>query len=366
MVSTTHPRIDKLVKELQNSGIDAFLACDPISMGYLHGFHEGGGERFLTLAVNSSGKTLMICPALSATQASRSGIADIRSWRDGEDALELFKAVADEWNLRSAIIAVDDEMPAHMLLPMQKILPAALFKTGQEVIAKLMRVKEPQELDLMRKAASIADRAFPAALNAVKPGATEAEVEAALTSEMRKLGGKPTFCIIATGANGAEPHHLSDDTKIQSGDVIVMDFGCSVDGYQSDITRTVCCGKASDKAKKVYTIVYQAQASARSKIKAGSTCESIDHAARKVIDDAGYGDYFMHRTGHGIGMRGHEEPFIVSGNLMELEPGHCFSVEPGIYFPGDFGVRIENIVTATSNGHESFNEEPSETLIEVC
>src|SRR5205823_5010713 len=143
------------------------------------------------------------------------------------------------------------------------------------------------------------------------------------------------------------------------------DYGCTVQGYYSDITRVVACGKAPKEAHRVYEVVYRAQAAARKAIRPGVEACEIDRTARHVINEAGYGKYFVHRTGHGIGMRGHEDPYIVDGNDTELEEGHCFSVEPGIYLPGQFGVRIENIVTVTPTGHESLNEEPAERLLEL-
>ncbi|HTQ10627.1 MAG TPA: M24 family metallopeptidase, partial [Fimbriimonadaceae bacterium] len=226
--------------------------------------------------------------------------------------------------------------------------------------------KDAEELGLLRKAGKIADDAFDAVRLKIKAGMTELEVDQMLQDAMRGFGGRPAFCIVATGPASAEPHHLSDSTVIEEGHMVVLDFGCSVEGgYMSDITRTVFVGKPSEEAKKVYDIVYRSQAAGRAAIRAGVAPQDVDRAARKVIADAGYGEYFVHRTGHGLGMRGHEEPFIIEGNEEPLEPGQCFSVEPGIYLPGRFGVRIENIVAATSDGHESMNREPSETLIEV-
>jgi len=334
-------------------------------MRYLHGFAEHGHERFMTLAVKATSEIVLICPSLSKSQAERAGIGDVRSWSDGEDPIALFQELAQAWNLRSAIVAVDDELPAHLLLKMQEALPAALFKSGGEILASLMRTKDEQELGLMRKAARIADGAYQAALSALRAGTTEQDLQDVLNAEMRRLGGTPTFCIIAAGKNGAEPHHITDSTRISSGDVVVMDFGCSVEGYNSDITRVAACGKASEEAHRVYDVVYRAQEAGRVSIRPGTTCEEVDRAARQVIQDEGFGEFFVHRTGHGIGMNGHEEPYIVEGNEMALQPGYCFSVEPGVYLPGKFGVRIENIVTVAENGHESFNEEPSATLVEI-
>lgn len=365
MISQTKSRISQLAQQVGEAGGDVFFAWHPVSMSYLHGFGEGGHERFLTLAVRLTGEMALICPALSVTQAQRSGIQNIRSWKDGQDAIVLFNNLAEEWNLRSGILFVDNDMPAAQLLQMQEALPAALFKPGQEIIAKLMRKKDADELALMRKAAEIADAAMEPALKQLRAGMTELQFASILRADMQRLGGKPSFCIVASGANSAEPHHESDDTPIMEGDVILLDYGCTVDGYNSDTTRVVGLGRVPEEAHNIYAVVFKAQQAARKAIRAGVPAQTIDRAARKVIDEAGYAQQFMHRTGHGIGLRGHEEPFIVEGAEEPLEVGECFSVEPGIYLPGRFGVRIENIVTPTIHGHESFNEEPSERLIEL-
>lgn len=365
MPTTAANRLPRLAKALGDSGFDAFFAWHPVTMGYLHNFNEGAIERFLALCVNRDGRTAIICPSLSVTQARRAGITDVRSWRDGEDPLALFDRLADEWNLRTAIIAVDDELPAHMLLAMQAALPAALFKSGGDVISGLMRVKSTEEIAFLTEAARIADGAYEALLGQIKVGMTERQVDFILRNEMAKLGGVPTFAIIATGLNGAEPHHMSDDTVLKDGDVVILDFGCSVEGYLSDITRTLAIGKPAQEAIDVYRVVYEAHMAARRAIAPSVSCETIDHAARKVIEDAGYGEFFMHRTGHGIGMKGHEEPYIIAGNSMPLAIGHCFSVEPGVYLPGRFGVRIENIVTVADRGHVSLNVDPAPELLIV-
>ncbi|MEQ1822521.1 MAG: M24 family metallopeptidase [Fimbriimonadaceae bacterium] len=359
------PRTNELSTLLSSQGADAFFGWDPITLGYLHGFNEGAGERFSTLAVHADGRSSMICPALSVNQATRAGITNIRSWKDGEDPLVLFAQLAAEWNLKSSIITVDAEMPARMLLAMQHALPGALFRQSDAVLAALMRIKKQDEIAALRRAAVVADQAFPAALAALKPGVTENEIDYVLRTEMRRLGGTPAFSIVAAGANGAEPHHLSDNTVIKDGDVVIMDFGCDVDGYMSDITRTVCVGKPSDEAISVYKHVYDAHMGARDRIQVGVACEMVDRAARTVIDQAGYGEFFFHRTGHGIGMKIHEAPFIVNGNQEPLSVGECFSIEPGIYLAGKFGVRIENIVTVTQSGHDSLNDEPSPFLLQV-
>lgn len=362
MTGVVSERLVRLGQVMAAEGVDAFFACKPISMGYLMGFKEDGHERLLIVAVKPDGTTRLICPALTATQAKRVGFEDIRPWSDGEDPLVHIRQLADDWNLKSAIIAVDNEMPAHILLNLQETLPAALFKAGSPILSQLMRIKDKAEIEKMQRAADMADQAYEQVKPQIKAGQTELQVSKLLSDAMEALGGKPTFSIVAAGPNGAEPHHLNDDTPLRPGDVVILDFGCDYQGYQSDITRTVAIQHATDKAKEVYEIVFKAHMAAREVAKKGTTSGAVDQAARKTIEDGGYGEFFFHRTGHGIGMQGHEEPNISPNNPHVLETGNCFSIEPGIYLAGEFGVRIENIAMAEEGGCYSFNKNPSPTL----
>ncbi len=358
-------RIEQLAGRMKAQGISAFLASSPITMGYLHGFFEEGGERLLLLAVHADGRVRMTCPGLTETQARRCGLQEVRSWRDGEDPFALVRELASDWGLEPGRLAVDDDLAAARLLELQRLLPRASFEAGQALLASLMRVKGDAELELLREAGRIADGAFQDVLGRIHAGQREDEVTGMILETMRRLGGVPAFCIAATGANSAEPHHHSDGTRLREGDALILDFGCSVSGYLSDITRTVAVGRASAELRQVYGIVLEAHRAGRAAIGEGVPCQAIDRAARRVITEAGYGPQFMHRTGHGIGMRGHEEPYLIEGNAQPLEPGHCFSVEPGIYLPGRFGVRIENCVVCTADGHASLNEEPPDQVLEV-
>lgn len=358
-------RVARLAECLKEEGVDAYFAQTPTSLGYLQGFQEDAHERFMALGINSKGDVVLISPALSATQAKRAGVTDVRTWTDSESPLALFEKLAEEWNLRASVIAVDNQMPAKMLLDMQSTLPAALFKAGQSLLGQLIRRKDAQELALMRQSAKIADSVWTELQGFIRPGLTESDVDDWIRQQFRDRGAEPTFCIVASGPGGAEPHHLSDSTVLKSGDVVVTDFGASYKGYQSDITRMVALGHASQKAQDVYKIVYDAHMTGRQAVKAGVSGAEVDASARKVIDDAGFGPYFFHRLGHGIGMSIHEEPYVAASNSAPLEPGNCFSIEPGIYLAGEFGIRIENIVTCTEDGHESFNAEPSATLTVV-
>jgi Xaa-Pro aminopeptidase len=209
-----HVQIEALASKLQEEGIDAFLGWSETSLSYLHGYHEHAGHRFLTLAVNSEGAVALICGALSENQARRAGISDIRPWRDGEDPLTLMSDLAGEWNLRAAVIAVDEDMPAIMLLKLQTILPAALFKDGGPLMAGLRRHKSPQELDLMRKAAKIADDTYDEVKPRIKAGMTERQIEKMLFEGMERRGGRVNFGIVGAGGNGAEPPQATDDTGV--------------------------------------------------------------------------------------------------------------------------------------------------------
>ncbi len=358
-------RVSKLATAMQRNGVDAMFLSTPISMGYMCGFFEDAHERFLALAISASGQVLAITPSLSVTQALRSGIVDVRGWKDGEDPMAHVVALATDWSLNGRIVAVDDGMRAKALLDLQAALPGVQFVPAQPVLAELMRIKDDVELDTMRRSGALADVVFEQLKTFIQAGLTEREVERFIRDAFTDLGAKPTFCIVGAGPGGAEPHHINGDTKLASGDVVILDFGCDLDGYQSDITRTVCIGSASPKAKAVYDIVYRAYMAGRAAIQPGATSDSVDSAARSVIEEAGYGPKFFHRLGHGIGMNGHEDPNIIGGSSQVLEPGNCFSIEPGIYLEGEFGVRIETIVACSASGHENLNAEPSPTLLEL-
>jgi Xaa-Pro dipeptidase len=358
-------RIALLAQHLDEQAIDAFFAHTPVSMGYLSGFWEDGHERFLTLAIHKSGQYRLICPALSAIQAKRIGIEDIRAWKDGENPVDLFETLCDDWDLHSGVIAVDDFMPAKMLIEMQSILYAALFKPGGEVIAELQSQKDEREIELLKMSASIADQTYEEAKRAVREGITELELQEVIEQSMRRLGGDPQSCSVCFGANGAESHHINDSTPLQRNQVVLIDFGCKYQGYVSDITRVFSFGSPTSELEKLYEIVYRAHEAAREKVAIGVRPCDVDTAARTVIEQAGYGEFFTHRTGHGVGLQVHESPYISSSNEMPLKENQCFSIEPGIYLEGVGGVRLENLYYSSPAGAISFNAPISPVLEQV-
>nr|MBA3726690.1 aminopeptidase P family protein [Armatimonadota bacterium] len=225
MPSLNYERLKRFQNILEDAGLDCYLACTPISMGYLARFFESGGERMLLMAIRPKGDPAMLVPALSETHARHTGIEDIRTWKDGEDPGPIVEALAEDWNLGAGVIGVDDEMPAGYLLRLQEVLPAALFKCAGDEMALLRRRKDVGELALMRKAARIADRALGDVLPMELVDKSEREVAAKLTAGMTDRGGTPTFCIVAAGPNSAEPHHNTSANALKSGDLVVMDWG---------------------------------------------------------------------------------------------------------------------------------------------
>jgi Xaa-Pro dipeptidase len=366
MTEVHKQRIERLQKALADAGVDAYFAATPSAMDYVVGFREGGGERMMLVGVAPDRPVEMLTPALSHTQATElTGLTAVNTWSDGEDPGKAFGVLAERWGLRSAVVAVDEFMPAAYLIRMQEALPAALFKSAEPIMEACRGRKTAEEVALLEAAGKIADTAYPAGLAVLREGATERQVGIAIQQACHAQGAPAGVGIVGAGPNGAKPHHETGERKIQRGDVVIMDYGATYKGYQADITRTACCGPASEEAKKVYRIVRDAFYAGREAAKPGVACQEVDRAARRVIDAAGYGEFFCHRVGHGIGLAGHEPPYMVEGNTTLLQEGHTFSVEPGIYLPGKFGVRIENIVAITADGCRSLNAEPKPELQEV-
>lgn len=359
-------RREKFASVLAASEASAYFAATPSTMGYFHGLSESGGERLLTMAYSPTGACRLIAPALAANQARRHGVEDIRPWADGENPLFHVRELGRDWGLEARTVAVDDDAPAYVVLALQESIPGVKVIRGHELRTAVMAIKEDWELELLAEAGRIADAAFQSVLGFIKPGLTEAQVADFLSERMAGLGGKPTFAIVAAGAGAAEPHHeTSADVILQDGQVVIMDFGCTFQGYHSDITRTIALGDPGSHAREVYDLVLRAHHAARSAIAPGTPYQGVDRAARAVIAEGGYAKEFCHRTGHGIGLNIHESPNVVEGELRPLVPGACFSVEPGIYLEGQFGIRIENIVAVTPEGHRSFNADPPSALVQV-
>ena len=345
-------RLSRARTSMNAHGLDALILTPGAAMRYLTGFSEAG-SRFLALIIPDDRPWLLVTPTLNAGQArgNPAGIADIRVWDDAQGWEPLLAQLSKDLMLDIGIVGLDDDMPARFALRLQEMMPTSLLKLAGTALAPLRAIKDALELAALQHAADATDALIPIAQAACQEGISEMEIGLAIQVATARAGFSDSFApIVGAGANGATPHHNTGKTRVKAGDVVILDFGAMADGYHGDITRTVAVGSASDEAKRVYTIVHQAYSAGVAAVQPGATAHDVDSAARQVIVNAGFGEFFIHRTGHGIGLDDHEAPYMLSGNYAPLLPGHCFSIEPGIYLPGKFGVRLENIVTVTDDG----------------
>jgi len=302
---------------------------------------------------------VLVVPALEHPRAQASPASDataMEPWLDGSG--DPYGIVAKTVGDARARVGVSDRMWAVHLLRLERATGAG-FESAAPVMSMLRIRKHPEELDLLRRAGAAADAAFDRLVASGLSGRTEEDVSTELAAHLLEAGHQSVaFAMVGGGPNGASPHHEPGERRIEPGDAVVLDFGGRVGGYCSDITRTVAVGEVSGEVHEVHEVVAAAQEAGVRAVRPGVAAQDVDRAAREVIAAAGFGDFFIHRTGHGIGLEEHEDPYLVAGNTQPLEVGHCFSVEPGVYLPGRFGVRIEDIVTVTADGVERLNEAP--------
>jgi Xaa-Pro aminopeptidase len=313
-------------------------------------------ERLTLLVLPDDGEPTLVVPALEEPDArAATGAPALRMvpWRDGTDPYATAAALLRP----DGRYGISDSAWAMHLLGLQQALPDSRYHALTASLPMLRAVKDEHELARLAAAGEAADRAYGDILGVRFAGRRETEVAADLAQALVKYGhSQVDFTVVGSGPNGANPHHEAGDRVIESGDTVVLDFGGLLYGYGSDTTRTVHVGQSStDEVRKVHEVVLRAQQAAFEAVRPGVACQEIDRVARRVITEAGYGEYFIHRTGHGIGVTTHEPPYLVEGETIELVPGMCFSIEPGIYLPGRFGVRIEDIVTVTAEGGRRLN-----------
>ncbi|RVW08788.1 aminopeptidase P family protein [Prescottella agglutinans] len=353
-------RLARAAQFAERAGLDGLLITPGPDLRYLIGSRADSFERLTCLVVPSDGNApSVVLPRLELASLGDSAVADlglpVHDWVDGVDPYELVSSLLPE----SPRTAVTDAMPALHLVPLaRRFGTVPVLATG--VLRELRMIKDDAEIEALRRAGAAIDRVHARMGEWLRPGRTEAEVAADITDAILAEGHtEAAFVIVGSGPHGADPHHEVSDRVIESGDVVVIDIGGPVDpGYNSDSTRTYSLGEpAADVAEQI-GMLEAAQRAAVAAVRPGVTAESVDAAARDVLADAGLAEVFVHRTGHGIGLSVHEEPYIVAGNTVVLEPGMAFSVEPGIYFRGRWGARIEDIVVVTADGCEPMNRRP--------
>jgi Xaa-Pro aminopeptidase len=339
----------------REAGLDAVLVAPGPDLVWLTGYRPAITERLTLLVLGSDLTSTLIVPTLERPDAEAAeGVSnlEILDWPDGSDPYRVAGALLRP----GGELGISDSAWAMHLLGLQAQVPDCRYHALTPSLPMLRAVKDENELGRLATAGAAADRAYTEIVRVSFAGRREADIAADLAALLRQFGHEQVdFTVVGSGPNGANPHHEAGDRVIRPGDAVVMDFGGLMNGYGSDTTRTVSVGPPDPDLQRVHDIVRSAQQAAFEAVRPGVACQEIDRVARAVIADAGYGEQFIHRTGHGIGVTTHEPPYMVEGEAQPLVPGMCFSIEPGIYLAGRFGVRIEDIVTVTAEGGRRLN-----------
>lgn len=344
-------RLKKVLDRMQEMGCQQALISDPMSIYYLTGRLLDPGERFYALYLRSDGKHLIFINELFTVEEDL-GVEKVR-FSDTDDVISL---VAERM-MPSHALGVDKDLPARFLLPLMDTHAAVSFVNVSAAVDLTRGCKDAEEIERMKRASAINDEAMAQFQKLIRPGVTEEAVARQMLEIYRRLGAEDYSFdpLVAFGANAAEGHHAPDATVLQEGDCVLFDVGCRKDMYCADMTRTFFYRCVSDAHRKVYELVQKANETAISVLKPGMPLKEVDAAARDLITQAGYGKYFTHRLGHFIGLNVHEYGDVSAVNDRLTQPGMIFSIEPGVYLPGDVGVRVEDLVVVTDEGCERLN-----------
>src|ERR1051325_4773398 len=360
----TQSRLDKLNSSLQTSGLDAVILYPGPTLTYLTNLHFHLMERPVVLLFAKDQDPAIVLPELELQKvASLPYKLQVFAYPENPSEWEhVFRKAARTLNLDGKQIGVEPRQLRLLEFRYVKAgAPEADYPDASDVLSALRLRKDQAEVEAMRRAVKIAQDALEATIPLIKLGMTEKELSAELVVQLLKHGSDPEMPfapIVSGGPNAANPHASPTDRKLQAGDLLVVDWGATYDGYISDLTRTLAVGQVDEEYQKIHKIVQESNAAGRAAAKPGVPCANVDQAARNVIEKAGYGMYFTHRTGHGIGMEGHEEPYMRGDNMQLLEPGMAFTIEPGIYLPNRNGVRIEDNVVITEDGADVLSDMP--------
>jgi len=347
-------RISRAQEALAHSGADWLIVPASPDFRWLTGALARVTERLVALVLPREGAPFLVAPRLEAgpLEEACDGI-EFLIWDDGEDPLARLAARAGLAK-RSSLLLGDGLRVPHVL----RLAAMADCRPAAEVLAPLRAAKDAAELELLAEAGRHADEVVEAAADFARPGMTEREIARFVADRFDALGDTDAWVIVASGPNSALPHHHTSDRRLAQDEVLLLDLGASTGGYGSDITRTYFLGEPPRQVLRAFQVVDAARAAGIAAAKAGVACEDVDAAARAVIEEAGLGESFTHRTGHGLGLEVHEPPYLVKGNRTPLAAGNVHSVEPGVYFPGKFGIRIEDIVAVEADGARRLNQAP--------
>jgi Xaa-Pro aminopeptidase len=352
----------------ERAGLAGLVITPGYDLRYLVGSRAQTFERLTALVLPTDGDPTVVAPRMELASLRESAVTElglaVRDWVDGEDPYRLVADALGGGPGTPTGVAVTDSMPALHLLPLADLL-GVVPVLATDVLRRLRMIKDAAEIDALRKAGAAIDRVHARVPEFLVPGRTEADVAADIAAAILAEGhSEVAFIIVGSGPNGADPHHECSDRELALGDVVVVDIGGPYEpGYNSDSTRTYSIGTPEPEVAQRYSVLQRAQQAAVAAVRPGVTAEQVDAAARDVLAEAGLAEVFVHRTGHGIGLSVHEEPYIVAGNDLPLVEGMAFSIEPGIYFPGHWGARIEDIVIVTADGAMPVNARPHELVV---
>ncbi|MFE6955214.1 aminopeptidase P family protein [Streptomyces sp. NPDC057696] len=349
-------RMERAARSAADAGLAGVLVAPGPDMVWLTGYSPTADTERLTMLVLAPGRDpVLVVPTLEAPDAAKAVGAEalsLRDWTDGKDPYAVTAPLLDAFGR----FGISDNAWAMHLIGLQKTLPDTSYASLTEALPMLRAVKDAAELERLTAAGEAADATYEEIKKVPFAGRRETDVAGDLADLLRQFGhSQVDFTVVGSGPNGANPHHEAGERVIENGDMVVLDFGGLKHGYGSDTSRTVHVGEPTAEEQRVHDVVREAQAAGCAAVEPGAACQDVDRAARAVITEFGYGQYFIHRTGHGIGVTTHEPPYMIEGEEQPLVPGMCFSVEPGIYLPGRFGVRIEDIVTVTEDGVRRLN-----------
>jgi Xaa-Pro aminopeptidase len=353
-------RLERARAELKSRGLDLLIATPSTNYEYLTGYNPGRSERLIALLQPVTGAPAVVCPSFEVERIRRHGIiTELHGWAEQEDPYALVRDTVRRLKGSSGTLALESSTAYQTFLRLGRALPGWKVVDAGPVTDRLRVIKSPEEVTLIRRAIAITEAAMAATFAQLAVGATEVQVAELLSREMQQRGATGGG-LVQFGASSALPHGGPAGPTLQRETVVLIDCGCRVGGYTSDITRTIWFGDhPSDEFRKMFNVVHDAQTAAMDLGRPGTPCQEMDRVAREVITAAGYGPFFTHRLGHGLGMDGHEPEYLVAGNGTRLEPGMVFTIEPGIYQLGKFGVRIEDDCVMTDKGVEVLSQRAS-------